>query len=739
MFARLAAFVVRHPVWVLGVWALVLLISIPVSSLVPERLIASATKIRGSEADLVSSLLEQDFGVLPVERTILVSQSKFPSTDPRFLEFYNPLIKKLERLEGVGQITRFDAPSLLKLQHTDSGNFTVTATILETRREKPEPVIDVIRQVVNSVKLQETAFFVTGSSAVTHDFIVHAESDTKQSELTALPLTGLVLVLAFGALVAAGVPLIVALVSITISLALLFPLTQVMLVSSFVQSVITLLGLGAGIDYALLMVNRFREELATSLTPPLAAANTIQTAGRSVIFSGLIVAIAMMALLVPDHTFVRSMGIGGILVIGLTVLASITAVPALLVLLGSRINSPRRFAWKFTSSSHINPFWGTWADRVMRRPWTSSLLVIGVLLVLSLPALNMRFAYTGAFGLTTNIESRRGLELIRPLELGGAIDTFELILDLGRNNAFDAATRVQIQTLEKALSNQPDVRLVVSPFLLARSNFQTGGLGDLAALSAVFLSKDRRYVHFSIIPKAPVHPSEIRAWEHRLQLEASQLGFQRVLVGGAPIGAQEFSDVLVGSFPLAITLVFAATFVLFAIMFRSVLIPLKAIAVNALTVSSAYGVITLVFQHGWLTGLFGVPVDTAAIDSTLPLLMFAVIFGLSMDYEIFLLVRIQEAHLSGLNTRASIRAGLERSAGVITSAALIMLIVFAAFIRGDVVANKAIGLGLAVAVLLDATLVRLVLVPAVMVLAGDWNWWFPASLKGFLPKIKLED
>jgi putative drug exporter of the RND superfamily len=257
-------------------------------------------------------------------------------------------------------------------------------------------------------------------------------------------------------------------------------------------------------------------------------------------------------------------------------------------------------------------------------------------------------------------------------------------------------------------------------------------------LSAASISRDRRYLHLSVVPKTPVHPTTIRAWENRLRLEAERAGFARAFVGGNPINNQEFSDVLTGSFPLAAALVFVATFVLLAIAFRSLLIPLKAILVNALTVSSAFGVLTLIFQHGWLAGFFGVPADTNAIDSTLPLLMFAVTFGLSMDYEIFLLSRIQEAHHHGLNTHAAVRSGLERSAGVITSAAAIMLIVFAAFIRGDVVANKAIGLGLAVAVLLDATLVRLVLVPAVMVMSGEWNWWLPAPLKRLLPKIKLE-
>ena len=734
MFARLAELVLRRPVWVLVVWALVLAVAVPVSSLTPERLTASATKIRGSEADLVAGLLEQRFGVQPIERTVLVSRSSVPTDDPRFLEPYGALIHKLERVDGVRRVTRFDAPSLLRLRNDALP--AVTATILETRREKPEPVVDAIRHVVNAVRVPDTEFFVTGSSAVTHDFIVHAEADTKQSELTALPLTGLVLVLAFGALVAAGVPLVVGVSSITISLALLYPLTHIMLVSSFAQSVITLLGLGAGIDYALLMVNRFREELAAGVEPRQAAANTVRTAGRSVAFSGLTVAIAMAALLVPDHTFVRSMGLGGIAVIVLTVLASVTAVPAALALLGHRVNSPRRLAFKPTSSGRVSPFWGVWADRVMRHPWRSSLLVVAVLLALAWPATGMRFAYTGAFGLTSNIESRRGLDLIRPLELGGALDTFELILDLGRENAFDATARAQLRALDAALSNQPDVRLVVSPFLIARSDFVGGGLGDLAALSASSISRDRRYLHLSVIPKTPVHPTEIGTWADRLGAAANRAGFQTALVGGAPIGAREFSDVLVGSLPFAVAVVFAATFVLLAIAFRSILIPLKSILVNALTVSSAYGIVTLVFQHGWLAGLFGVPTDTAAIDSTLPLLMFAVTFGLSMDYEIFLISRIQEAHLRGLDARAAVRSGVERTAGVITSAALIMLIVFAAFVRGDVVANKAIGLGLAVAVLLDATLVRLVLVPAVMVLAGRWNWWLPAPLQRLLPRIK---
>ncbi len=733
MFVRFAKFVLRHPVWVMAVWACLLVIAIPISSLVPERLIASATKIRGSEADLVTALLEDRFGVQPVEHTILVSQSQNP-VNARFLAVYGLLLKKIEKLEGVKRIMRFDAPSLLRLQNDDA---TVTATILETRREQPEPVIDAIRAEVKALAAPDIEFLVTGSAAVTHDFIVHAESDTKQSELTALPLTSLVLVLAFGALVAAGVPLVVGVSSITMGLALLYPLTLLMPVSSFAQSVITLLGLGAGIDYALLMVNRFREELATGLEARAAALRTMLTAGRSVAFSGLTVGLAMTALLVPDHTFVRSMGIGGILVIALTVLISLTVVPAALSLLGERINSPRKFSLRLTSSSQISPFWGIWANRVMTHPWRSSLLVIGLLLVLAYPATEMRFAYTGAFGLTPKIESRRGLELIRPLELGGALDTFELILDLGRENAFTPVVRNQFRRLDAAIWRQNDVRLVVSAFLPARSSL-AGGLTDLAALNASSISRDRRYLHLSIVPKAPVYPTETRVWTERLRLAAKNAGFEKTFVGGAAVSAREFSEVLVGSFLPAVAFVFVATFVLLAIAFKSLLIPVKSILVNTFTVASAYGILTLVFQHGWFASFFGIPSDSNAIDSTLPLLMFAVIFGLSMDYEIFLISRIQEAHLQGHDTRSAVRLGVQHTAKVISSAALIMLIVFVAFVRGDVIANKAIGLGLAIAVLLDATLVRLVLVPAMMVIAGRWNWWLPAPLRRILSNIHLE-
>jgi putative drug exporter of the RND superfamily len=737
MFKTIANLVATRPLIVLSVWAVILLIAAPLASLAPKELKAGTSSLTNSEAERVNQIIEREFKLERIDTTIVVTESALEPKSAEFMRPYDAMVEKLRELEGVSSITRFDADSPLKLLGTVKGKF-ITATLLSTRLENPNPVLEEIHQNANAAGLPQTAVYITGASAITKDFIERSEEDTKRSEFAALPLTGLVLILAFGALVAAGIPLAVGMVSITVAMAAIFVVTRFLDVTSFAQSVVTMLGLGAGIDYALLLVNRFREELATGLNPRQAAANTTRTAGRAVAFSGLTVAIAMAALLVPDLMFVRSMGIAGVIVVLITVLVSITAVPAVMALLGDRINSPRKWQFKLTSSGQESKFWGTWGERVMRRPLLWAVFGIGVILLIASPALQMKLGYTGAFGLASSVESRRGLELIRPLELGGSLDAFEVVV---RVQNFREA-RSKWRDLDAKLNEMDDVRLVISPFLSNRLETSSNGGGNaLAALTNLnqrSISQNRDYLRLTVIPTDAVHPSEITGWIERLRTASLDAGFESTLIGGAPVGSQEFTNALVNSMPIAIATVFIATFILLAVAFRSIIIPIKSILMNSLTVGASYGVITMIFQNGFLASFFNVPTDIGVIDSSLPLVMFAVTFGLSMDYEIFLLSRVQEAHLSGLDTRASVKAALERSAGVITSAAIIMIIVFAAFVQGDVVANKTIGLGLAVAVALDATLVRLALVPAVMMLAGEWNWWLPKGLKRVMPKISLE-
>lgn len=732
MFNHVAQIVTRRPWHVVVAWAILVVLAIPLARLAPSHLAANASSVKNSEAQQITRIYTTAFKQTVTDRTVLMSQSEIPASDPRFQEVYKRLIEKVQHLPGVLSLTRFDAPSPLEQSSPDG---KITATLLDTKLAGGDGVIEAIRRQARALQTPEIKFYVTGATAVTKDFLHLLEADVKRSELIALPLTAVVLVLAFGALVAAGLPLVIGVVAITTGMACLYLLTLLGEVSSFAQTVITMLSLGAGIDYALMMVGRFREELGRGRSAPEAAALTTRTAGRAVAFSGLVVALAMGAMIVPDLTFIRSMGIGGVMAVFMTVLASITLLPALLSLLGERINSPRRLSFRLTSGGTAHPFWGRWAQQVMRRPWVFTVVVAAVLMALAWPTLSMKLGYTGAFGLGQGVESRKGLELMRQLGLGGASDSFEVLLDLG-SEGFTPQNRSKWKDLAQQISAWPQVRLVISPFLAGKLG--QGGFGDLLTLSNQYISQNRRYLRLTVVPKDAVHAPDIPTWQQKLRQAALGSGFTQVRIGGAPIGSMEFTDALISAMPAAIGTVFVATFILLAIAFRSLIIPLKSIVMNTLSVGAAYGVITLVFQKGVLAGLIGAPTDVGYIDSSLPLMMFAVIFGLSMDYEIFLLSRIQEGHLAGLSTFESVKAALERTASVITSAALIMILVFSAFIFGQVVANKTVGLGLAVAVFLDATLIRLVLVPAVMVLAGEWNWWLPGPLQRVMPRVRLE-
>jgi putative drug exporter of the RND superfamily len=750
MFNALARLISLRPLPVLLVWLLVMAVAIPLARLAPGAFSLKGDVLEGSESVRVIDLLSKEFGLNGQETSIIVSESALSSSDAAFRVEYGQLIGRLRGLKGIKSITRFDDPSPLKLFGVVGGK-TITATILQTG-VSPVFLLGEVHVLMRQAETPDVKFLLTGSTAVTRDFSERSETDVRRSELATLPLVAIVLVFAFGALVAAGLPILVGLMSITTTLAILYGLAQFLNVSSLAQSVVTLFGLGAGIDYALLMVNRFREELEHGRDPREAAAITTRTAGRSVLFSGVTVAIALGSLLIPNLDFVRSLGVAGLVVISLTVITSLTALPALLALLGNSVNIPRRLR-RSLRLDQPSPVWGALAVGVMRHPWVWLGLSATLMIGLALPASGMKLGTTGAFGLARHVESRRALELIRPLELGGAMDTFDLVIDLGQPRAYNATTRGQFAALDAALSALPDVRLVSSPFLLAKSpaisnaapQRRTEGATGLgvtlgAAVDATrqYVSMNRRYIHLSLIPKNPVRSDQIAAWITQLREQTRRAGFTTAFVGGLPVLALEFADAVTQAMPLAIGVVCIATFIVLALAFRSLVIPLKSILMNALTVASSYGIITMVFQHGLFADLLAVPTDVGVIESSLPLVIFAVTFGLSMDYEVFLLSRIQEGHLAGLSTREAVRLALQSTAGVITSAALIMIIVFAAFLQGDVVANKVIGLGLVVAVALDATVVRLILVPAVMVLAGKWNWWLPEGLKRLLPHVHLE-
>nr|WP_221269925.1 MMPL family transporter [Deinococcus budaensis] len=735
--------VTRRPWLVLGLWGLLALLSAYPASLAPRGLSANPGGLENAESTRVTTLLRERFGETDTNTALLVTRHDPPLGTPAGQEAYNRLLAGLEEVAGVSRVLPAGAQGSVPTVSED-GRLSLTVAQIPLEDGATQTLARVRAYVAQAeAAAGGLSVGVTGGQAIADDFTEFAESDTKRSELTALPLTALVLLGVFGALVATGLPLAVGVLSITVAMAGLYGLTRVTEVSSFAQSIITMLGLGAGIDYALLMVNRFREELGQDPDPRAAAARTVLTAGRSVLFSGLTVAIAMAALILPPIAFVRSMGLGGVLVVLLTVLASVTALPALLALLGERVNSPRRLRLPWTAGAGSSGAWTAFARRVTRRPGLAALLSVLFLLLLAWPAREMQTGYAGAWGLTPGVESRDALADVRDLGAGGLLSQFEVILDL-EGQRYGPEDRARFQGVVEDLRALPGVQTVVSPFLtpadLVGGEGEGGGTDTLAALSllnARSFSADRTLLRVTVVPGSYLRADQIDPFQARLRGALAASGFP-FLLGGAPIGEREFSRAITGALPTAVLTVFAATFLLLMVAFRSLLVPLKSLLMNTLTVGAAYGVVTLVVQGGFLAGPLGIPDDVGVLDSSLPLLLFAVLFGLSMDYEIFLLSRVQEEVLRGHPNDEAVVLAVGRTARIITSAALIMFIVFCAFIAGRVVANKSIGLGLAVAVALDATLVRLVLVPAFLKLAGRWNWWLPGWLDRLLPRVRIE-
>ncbi|MDL2343321.1 MMPL family transporter [Deinococcus sp. MIMF12] len=736
----LSEFVTRRPWLVLALWGLLALLSAYPASLAPQNLSADPGGLSDAESTRVTALLRGRFGEEDTNTALLVTRHAPPLTTPAGRAAYDRLLSGLEDVPGVTRVLAAGAQGTVPTVSED-GRLSLTVAQIPLEEGATETLARV-RTYAGQVGRDGLAVQVTGGQAIADDFTEFAESDTKRSEFAALPLTALVLLGVFGALVATGLPLMVGVLSITVAMAGVYGLTRVTEVSTFAQSVITMLGLGAGIDYALLMVSRFREELGRDGDSRAAAARTVLTAGRSVLFSGLTVAIAMAALVLPPIAFVRSMGLGGVLVVLLTVLASVTVLPALLALLGERVNSPRLLRFPWAQNAGASAAWTALARRVTSRPGLAVLLSTLLLVTLALPALNMRTGYAGAWGLTPGVESRDALADVRDLGAGGLLSQFEVVLDLG-GERYGPADRARFQAVVEELRALPGVQTVISPFLTPGDLAGEAGGGGTDAIAALSLltsrsfSEDRRLLRVTVVPDAYLRADQIDPFEGRLRGVLEDSGF-RFLLGGAPVGEREFSRALTDALPAAVLTVFAATFLLLMVAFRSLLVPLKSLLMNTLTVGAAYGVVTLVVQGGFLAGPLGIPDDVGVLDSSLPLILFAVLFGLSMDYEIFLLSRVQEEVLRGHPNDEAVVLAVGRTARIITSAALIMFIVFSAFIAGRVVANKSIGLGLAVAVALDATLVRLVLVPAFLKLAGRWNWWLPGWLDRLLPRLRLE-
>ncbi len=600
------------------------------------------------------------------------------------------------------------------------------------------PTRSTVREALARVPGHEAyTALVTGRAPLDLDVRRVSAEDSKRGEARLFPLTLLILLLAFGALVAALLPLVVGFLAIAVSLTIIGLLTHVTPMSIFVLNMTTMIGLGVGIDYSLLVVTRFREELSRGVRRREAAVNTMLTAGIAVITSGLTVVVGFAALLLTPLIETRSVGIGGLIVVAVAVLLSVTLLPALLALIGRDIDRPRwlarRLAWY-----HSPQIWETWARSLHRHPWRALVLGGIAIAVLTAPLFQIRIGLPARNWWPGSTEAGRGVEVLQRMGVVGYIQPVRVLVTFppGRS-ATDLTGLRGLRTLSDSLRADPRVREVRSLVDIgpSRSLLELSlAYSDLDSARArypdlvdAYLSADGRTALLDLIPSDTTSLTTqmdlVRAVRAERTHPPKQLRGAAIVVTGYVASALDFQADLMQRFPLLVGIILATTAVMLAIAFRSVLIPIKAIVLNTLSVSATFGLIVFVFQHGYGARLFGLDGPTAAIFVVVPVLVFAVVFGLSMDYEVFLLSRIKEAFdRTGRNDIAT-REGVSATASVITSAALIMILVFGSFAFARVLVMQFLGFGLAIAVLLDATVIRMVLVPAFMHLAGRWNWW----------------
>ncbi len=597
------------------------------------------------------------------------------------------------------------------LVSTDGGA-TILLVGLGPNEDALPDVVDAVRRLDEEQTVEAA---ITGDLTIDEDFSRLSEEDLQKGELFfGAPAALIVLLLVFGAVVAGVVPLVLAILSIVVALALTAIVGQVFELSVFVTNMIFGMGLALGIDYSLFILSRFREERAQGREKLDAIETAGATASRAVLFSGAAFVLAMTGLELVPNTIMRSLATGAILVGIVSVVAALTLLPAVLSLLGDRIDSLRIPYFGRASAGEESRFWGRIVRAVMRRPVVSLVAAVAILLAAAVPVLSLETGTAGISTLPDRFESKQGFLLL--------------------NREFPGQTTDPVRIAVEGDSALPDVRAAVEELEAEL------GRREIFGEPAVETSPDGALVSLTVPVAGDAVSVEAVAAVRDLRDEVVPAAFAgsgaEAFVGGATAEDIDYYDVMDAWLPIVFAFVLGLSFVLLTIAFRSLVVPATAIAMNLLSVGAAYGLLVLVFVEGVGNELFGFQ-QVDAVEAWVPLFLFAVLFGLSMDYQVFLLSRIRERYAQTGRNDEAVSFGVGSTARLITGAALIIIAVFAGFARGDLVMFQQMGFGVAVALFLDATLIRSVVVPATMTLLGRWNWYLPSWL-AWLPDVHVE-
>jgi putative drug exporter of the RND superfamily len=725
MLARLGSIVVRRKrATLIGVLLLTIAAAVYGGG-VARNLIAGGFDPAGAESVHAEEVLEDDFGQVQ-PNVVLVVEAADGDADSDATRAagtaVTDFVADFENVDvAVSYWTLGDPPPL---RGAKGDNALVMAHVAGTETEAIERTDDLVEALEDGGVGGDAVTVRAGGLAVVNSEITHTiERDLLLAEMIAIPVTLVLLVWVFGSIVAALLPLAVGVFAIIGGFAVLQLFAGFTDVSIFALNATTALGLGLAIDYSLFIVSRYREELADGHPPGVAVVRTVRTAGRTIVFSAVTVAIGLSAMLVFPIPFMRSFGYAGIGVAAMAAFGAVVLLPALLAALGHRVDNGRVFKRRPVVDGE--GVWHRVAVFVMRRPIPVATAVVALLLILGAPFLGIRLGTPDDRVLAPGADVRETHDILREDYAAGEAATIQVVVP-GDTGSEAAVARYAAEL--SALDGVARVDAVTGSYIGGSVAAPPG------AVSVRFANEGGTW--FSVVPD--VEPLSAAGEELVKDVRELDSPFDEVLVGGQSAAQVDTKEVVFERLPWAIALVAVTTFVVLFMMFGSVLVPIKALVLNFLSLTATFGAMVFIFQEGNGSGLLDFTA-TGDIAVAMPILMFCIAFGLSMDYEVFLLSRIKEEHDRGADTVTSVAVGLERTGRIVTAAAVLIAVVFIAFATGQVSFMKMFGIGLTLAVLVDAFLIRSTLVPAFMRLAGDANWWAPGPLRRFHDRFGISE
>jgi len=723
--SSLAGFLGRRRRWVVAAWVLIVLLALPFASKQTDHLTGGGFDVPGSQSMKVSESLQSEFGDQADGISVVLKAEPGASAAERDAAVAR-VQKEVATLDDVVLPPPVARQARRQLQGSDVVLVPLRSDLSSdelidpaaTLREDLEP---------GSADAGVTPYLV-GQPTIWAGMQEISKEDLAKAEGTGFPIVAIILLVVFGSLAAAALPLALGFGSVLVTGALIYFFSLQIETSVFVTNMASMIGIGVAVDYSLFILARYREEREAGHEPAEARALSLSTSGLAVTFSGLAVIISLAGLWMVNNQALRSMALGAMTVVAVSILTATTLLPALIAMLGDRVLPggvvgrverffQRRCYRRRTAAEHAsekNRFWRAWTERVMSRPWTAIVGVSAVLLFLASPLLSLE---TGTEALTQfpkDSDVRVGNELASD-QLGGGTDPIQIVA--GFDGAVTGEDKAAVAGFTRQLEGTAGVSAVAAPAYA----------GDAVLVQAT--------------PSASSESDAAAALVDRLRdsvVPASALAQQaEVNVGGETARSHDVRGQIGGSMWKIILFVLSLSFLVLMVMLRSLILPLKAVLMNLLSIGAAFGILVAIFQWGWFDGFLGFESQGALDTINIPLI-FAIVFGLSMDYEVFLMSRIRERYMVHGDNERAVAEGLSTSARTISSAALIMTSVFAVFVLTGVPSIKELGVGCAVAIALDATLVRLILVPAAMKLMGGWNWWFPAWLDRLVPDFSFE-